>query len=558
MLNKKSVDDINVKGKRVLVRCDFNVPLKEGVITDENRLVAALPTIKKLIGDGGKVILCSHLGKPKGEPKPELSLAPVAKRLTELLGQEVKFAADPEVVGPNAKAAVEAMNDGDVVLLENTRYRAEETKNGEEFSKDLASICDVFVNDAFGTAHRAHCSNVGVTKYVDTAVVGYLMQKEIDFLGNAVNNPVRPFVAILGGAKVADKLNVINNLLEKCDTLIIGGGMAYTFIKAQGGKVGISLVDDSKLDYCLDMMKKAEELGKKLLSILKEEQVKKDEPMKSHTTFRVGGPADYFVTPQTAEEVAKVIEACTQEKVPYYIVGNGSNLLVSDKGYEGVIIQIYKQMNQVKVEGAQIHAQAGALLSMIAKRALDAELTGFEFAAGIPGTLGGACVMNAGAYGGEMKDVLKSVTVLTDKGEVKTLAKEELELGYRTSVIAKKGYIVLEAVLELQKGEKENIQAVMDDLKERRVTKQPLEYPSAGSTFKRPEGYFAGKLIQDAGLRGFQVGGAQVSEKHCGFVINKDQATASDVMNLMNQVSDKVYEMSGVRLEPEVKRLGEF
>ena len=265
MLNKKSVDDIDVKGKRVLVRCDFNVPLKEGVITDENRLVAALPTIKKLINDGGKVILCSHLGKPKGEPKPELSLAPVAKRLSELLGQEVKFAADNEVVGPNAKAAVEAMKEGDVVLLENTRYRAEETKNGEAFSKELASLCDIFVNDAFGTAHRAHCSNVGVTKYVDTSVVGYLMQKEIDFLGNAVNNPVRPFVAILGGAKVADKLNVINNLLEKCDTLIIGGGMAYTFIKAQGGKVGISLVDDSKLDYCLDMMKKAEELGKKLL-----------------------------------------------------------------------------------------------------------------------------------------------------------------------------------------------------------------------------------------------------------------------------------------------------
>ena len=265
MLNKKSVDDINVKGKKVLVRCDFNVPLIDGKITDENRLVAALPTIKKLIADGGKVILCSHLGKPKGEPKPELSLAPVAVRLSELLGQEVKFAADPEVVGPNAKAAVEAMKDGEVILLENTRYRAEETKNGDEFSKELASLCDVFVNDAFGTAHRAHCSNVGVTKYVDTAVVGYLMQKEIDFLGNAVNNPVRPFVAILGGAKVADKLNVINNLLEKCDTLIIGGGMAYTFIKAQGGKVGISLVDDSKLDYCLDMMKKAEELGKKLL-----------------------------------------------------------------------------------------------------------------------------------------------------------------------------------------------------------------------------------------------------------------------------------------------------
>ena len=265
MLNKKSVDDINVKGKKVLVRCDFNVPLKDGKITDENRLVAALPTIKKLIADGGKVILCSHLGKPKGEPKPELSLAPVAVRLSELLGQEVKFAADPEVVGPNAKAAVEAMKDGEVVLLENTRYRAEETKNGEAFSKDLASLCDVFVNDAFGTAHRAHCSNVGVTEYVDTAVVGYLMQKEIDFLGNAVENPVRPFVAILGGAKVADKLNVISNLLEKCDTLIIGGGMAYTFLKAQGKEIGKSLVDDSKIDYCNEMMAKAKKLGKKLM-----------------------------------------------------------------------------------------------------------------------------------------------------------------------------------------------------------------------------------------------------------------------------------------------------
>ena len=265
MLNKKSVDDINVKGKRVLVRCDFNVPLKDGKITDENRLVAALPTIKKLIADGGKVILCSHLGKPKGEPKPELSLAPVAARLSELLGQEVKFAADPEVVGANAKAAVEAMKDGDVVLLENTRYRAEETKNGEAFSKELASLCDVFVNDAFGTAHRAHCSNVGVTKYVDTAVVGYLMQKEIDFLGNAVEKPTRPFVAILGGAKVADKLNVISNLLEKCDTLIIGGGMAYTFLKAQGKEIGKSLVDDSKLDYCKEMIDKAANLGNTLM-----------------------------------------------------------------------------------------------------------------------------------------------------------------------------------------------------------------------------------------------------------------------------------------------------
>lgn len=264
-LNKKSVDDINVKGLRVLCRCDFNVPLKEGKITDENRLVAALPTIKKLVADGGKVILCSHLGKPKGEPKPELSLAPVAARLTELLGQEVKFAADNEVVGPNAKAAVEAMKDDDIILLENTRYRAEETKNGEAFSKDLASLCDVFVNDAFGTAHRAHCSNVGVAELVDTAVVGYLMQKEIDFLGNAVENPVRPFVAILGGAKVADKLNVISNLLEKCDTLIIGGGMAYTFLKAQGKEIGKSLVDDSKLDYCKEMMDKAKSLGKELL-----------------------------------------------------------------------------------------------------------------------------------------------------------------------------------------------------------------------------------------------------------------------------------------------------
>ena len=265
-LNKKTVDDINVKGLRVLCRCDFNVPLKDGKITDENRLVAALPTIKKLIADGGKVILCSHLGKVKTEEdKKTKTLASVAARLSELLGQEVKFAADPEVVGPNAKAAVEAMKDGDVILLENTRFRPEETKNGEAFSKDLASICDVFVNDAFGTAHRAHCSNVGVAGLVDTAVVGYLMQKEIDFLGNAVNNPERPFVAILGGAKVADKLNVISNLLEKCDTLIIGGGMAFTFLKAKGYEVGKSLVDDTKIDYCKEMMEKAEKLGKKLL-----------------------------------------------------------------------------------------------------------------------------------------------------------------------------------------------------------------------------------------------------------------------------------------------------
>ncbi|MGI6093808.1 MAG: phosphoglycerate kinase [Lachnospiraceae bacterium] len=265
MLNKKSVDDIHVKGKKVLVRCDFNVPLQDGKITDENRLVAALPTIKKLIHDGGRVILCSHMGKPKGQPVPSMSLAPVAARLSQLLGQEVKFAADDNVVGENAKAAVAAMQDGDVVLLENTRYRAEETKNGDAFSKELASLADIFVNDAFGTAHRAHCSNVGVTKYVDTAVVGYLMQKEIDFLGNAVNNPQRPFVAILGGAKVSSKISVIENLLEKVDVLIIGGGMAYTFAKAQGGSVGDSLLEEDYLEYALKMLKKAEEKGVKLL-----------------------------------------------------------------------------------------------------------------------------------------------------------------------------------------------------------------------------------------------------------------------------------------------------
>ena len=316
-LNKKSVDDINVKGLRVLCRCDFNVPLKEGKITDENRLVAALPTIKKLIADGGKVILCSHLGKPKGEPKPELSLAPVAVRLSELLGQEVKFAADAEVVGPNAKAAVAAMNDGDVVLLENTRYRKEETKNGEEFSKELASICDVFVNDAFGTAHRAHCSNVGVAELVDTAVVGYLMQKEIDFLGNAVENPVRPFVAILGGAKVADKLNVINNLLEKCDTLIIGGGMAYTFAKAQGYEIGTSLCDDSKLDYCKEMMAKAEALGKTLLLPVDAVTIKDfpspiDAPVETEVYDVTNMPADREgcdIGPKSAEMFANAVKS---------------------------------------------------------------------------------------------------------------------------------------------------------------------------------------------------------------------------------------------------------
>ena len=313
MLNKKSVDDINVKGKKVLVRCDFNVPLQDGKITDENRLVAALPTIKKLIADGGKIILCSHLGKPKGEPKPELSLAPVAKRLTELLGQEVKFAADANVVGDNAKAAVAAMNDGDVILLENTRYRAEETKNGEEFSKELASLCDVFVNDAFGTAHRAHCSNVGVTKFVKgDCVVGYLMQKEIDFLGNAVNNPERPFVAILGGAKVSSKISVIENLLDKVDTLIIGGGMAYTFMAAHGEEVGKSLLEEDYKDYALKMEKKAEEKGVKLLIPI-DTTVADD--FSNDANFKVVGrgeiPADMEgldIGPKTAELFADAIK----------------------------------------------------------------------------------------------------------------------------------------------------------------------------------------------------------------------------------------------------------
>ena len=264
-LNKKTIDDINVKGKKVLVRCDFNVPLKNGVITDENRINAALPTIEKLINDGGKVILCSHLGKPKGEPKPELSLAPVAEALSKKLGKEVVFAADDCVVGENAKAAVEAMNDGDVILLQNTRYRAEETKNGEAFSKELGALADIFVNDAFGTAHRAHCSTVGVVDYVKEAVAGYLIGKELKYLGAAVENPVRPFVCILGGAKVDSKLPVIENLLTKADTLIIGGGMSYTFLAAKGYGVGTSLIDETKIDYCRDMMAKAEEKGVKIL-----------------------------------------------------------------------------------------------------------------------------------------------------------------------------------------------------------------------------------------------------------------------------------------------------
>ncbi len=264
-LNKKTVEDLDVRGKRVLVRCDFNVPMKDGVITNDNRIVAALPTVKKLIENGGRVILCSHLGKPKNGPEDKFSLAPVAVRLSELLGKKVVFADDSSVVGDKARAAVDAMADGDVVLLQNTRFRKEETKNEPEFSKELASLADVYVNDAFGSAHRAHCSTAGVTDYIKDTAVGYLMSKEIEFLGNAVNDPVRPFVAILGGAKVADKLNVIDNLLTKVDTLIIGGGMAYTFLKAQGKEVGTSLVDNEKIDYCADMLKKAESRGVKLL-----------------------------------------------------------------------------------------------------------------------------------------------------------------------------------------------------------------------------------------------------------------------------------------------------
>ncbi len=295
----------------------------------------------------------------------------------------------------------------------------------------------------------------------------------------------------------------------------------------------------------------------KLNNVIAKDSILIDEPMSRHTTFRVGGPADFFVTPKAKEEVRDVIRICKEAGMPYYIIGNGSNLLVSDAGYRGVIVQIYKEMNEVKVEGDLVKAQAGALLSGIAAKALGAELSGFEFASGIPGTIGGACVMNAGAYGGEMKDVLESVTVLTGEGKIIELDRNELELGYRTSVIAKKGYIVLGAVLKLERGDGEKIKTYMDELKEKRVTKQPLEYPSAGSTFKRPEGYFAGKLIEDAGLRGFQVGGAQVSEKHCGFVINRDHATAADIMELMRQVQIRVKENSGVDLEPEVKRLGD-
>ena len=367
--NKKTVEDVCVKGKKVLVRCDFNVPLKNGVITDENRINAAMPTIEYLVNNGAQVILCSHMGKPKGEPKPELSLAPVAKRLSEKLGKEVVFAADANVVGDNAKAAVAAMKDGDVVLLENTRYRAEETKNGEALSAELGSLAEIFVNDAFGTAHRAHCSTVGVVSHVDQAVAGYLIGKELEYLGNAVDAPVRPFVTILGGAKVADKLTVIENLLNKADTLIIGGGMAYTFLAAKGYSVGTSLLDETKIDYCREMMKKAEEKGVKLLlpvdctiakdfpdpidapidvTIVDADKIPADmmsldigpktaalyaEAVKSAKTVVWNGPMGVFENPTLAKGTMAVAEAMAQTDAVTVIGGGDSAAAVNTLGF---------------------------------------------------------------------------------------------------------------------------------------------------------------------------------------------------------------------------------
>ena len=296
----------------------------------------------------------------------------------------------------------------------------------------------------------------------------------------------------------------------------------------------------------------------KFWNLLGKDRVLVDEPMKRHTTFRIGGPADFFLLPSTVDEVRGILEICREEELPYFILGNGSNLLVSDKGYRGVIIQLYRNFSNISVEGNEICASSGALLSQIAAAARNASLTGFEFAGGIPGTLGGAVFMNAGAYGGELKDVLKEAVVMTEQGEILTLPVEKLDMGYRTSRIKKAGYLVLEARLVLEQGDMDKIRDTTKDLTEKRVSKQPLEYPSAGSTFKRPEGYFAGKLIMDAGLRGYQVGDAQVSEKHCGFVINKGNATAADVLTLIENVREKVQEQFGVTLEPEVKVLGEF
>lgn len=295
-----------------------------------------------------------------------------------------------------------------------------------------------------------------------------------------------------------------------------------------------------------------------LCKIVDEKCIKVEEPMKDHTTFKVGGPADYFISPKNSGQIQAVMQLCKQEAMPFYLLGNGSNLLVGDKGFRGVIIHIGKDFSDIRIEGTTITVQAGALLSKTAHEAYQSGLRGMEFAAGIPGSIGGAVVMNAGAYGGEMKDIITSIQVIDGSGTILTLEKEKLDMGYRSSVVSKKGYIVLEMCIELEHGDKESIKSRMDELREKRTTKQPLEYPSAGSTFKRPEGYFAGKLIEDAGLRGFQVGGAKVSDKHCGFVINAGDATAADIVSLMEQVKEKVYDKFQVVLEPEVKRLGEF
>lgn len=340
--NKKSIEDIEVKGKKVLARCDFNVPIVDGKITDENRLLGALPTIQYLVKNGAKVILCSHLGKPKGEPKPELSLEPVAKRLSELLGQEVIFANDDNVVGDNAKKAVEEIKEGEVVLLQNTRYRKEETKNEENFSKELASLCDIFVNDAFGTAHRAHCSTVGVTKFVDTAVCGYLIEKELKFLGNAVDNPVRPFTAILGGSKVSDKINVINALLEKVDNLIIGGAMAYTFLKAEGYSIGSSRVEEDRLDYAKEMMKKAEDKGVKLYlpvdHIVAAEFSKDAEPVATEDENIKDGYMALDIGIKTREIYADIIKASKT------VVWNGPMGVFEFENFAGGTIAVGKAM----------------------------------------------------------------------------------------------------------------------------------------------------------------------------------------------------------------------
>lgn len=344
MLNKKTIEDINVCGKRVLVRCDFNVPLKDGVITDENRLNGAMPTIKYLVDKGAKVILCSHLGKPKGEAKPELSLAPVAKRLSEMLGKEVVFAADENVVGENAKADIAKMENGDVVLLENTRYRKEETKNEENFSKELASLAEIFVNDAFGTAHRAHCSTVGAGEFLAERACGYLIQKELKFLGEAVANPVRPFTAILGGAKVSDKIAVINELLEKVDNLIIGGGMAYTFLKAQGYEIGTSLVEEDKVEYAKEMMEKAKAKGVKLLLPIDNAVADKFADVKPVITEDANIPSGYMgldIGPKTIEEYVNTVNASKT------IVWNGPMGVFEFENFANGTLAVAKAMAQL-------------------------------------------------------------------------------------------------------------------------------------------------------------------------------------------------------------------